>query len=80
VSEDPNIAAAPSDAGTEYTLDSESSDGRPAHDPTAVEEKETDEYFWYEFIGESYVHSMMDGEAIKYQNQHEIKPRIFELR
>jgi hypothetical protein len=41
---------------------------------------ERDENFWYEFIGECYVHGMMDGDAIKYQSQNEIKPRVFELR
>lgn len=39
-----------------------------------------DKQFWYEFKGECYVHSMMDGEAIKYQNQREIPSRVFELR
>lgn len=41
---------------------------------------ERDENFWYEFIGECYVHGMMDGDAIKYQNQNEIRARVFELR
>jgi hypothetical protein len=36
--------------------------------------------FYYEFIGECYVHGMMDGEAIEYQNFKGIKPRTFELR
>jgi hypothetical protein len=36
--------------------------------------------FYYEFIGECYVHGMMDGEAIKYQNDQNIKAQVFELR
>lgn len=40
----------------------------------------SDEYYWYEFVGECYVHGMMDGEAIKHQNQNEIPVKIFELR
>lgn len=36
--------------------------------------------FYYEFIGECYVHGMMDGEALEYQNFKQIKPRTFELR
>ena len=36
--------------------------------------------FWYEFIGECYVHGMMDGEAITRQNFDQIPAQIFELR
>jgi hypothetical protein len=41
---------------------------------------EKDEFFWYEFIGECYVHGMMDGDAIKHQNENGIKAQSFELR
>jgi len=44
------------------------------------DENKGDENFWYEFIGECYVHGMMDGDAIKYQNQNEVKAQVFELR
>lgn len=46
------------------------------------EDEEADDFYWYEFIGECYVHGMMDGEAIEYQNQHiqQLKARTFELR
>lgn len=36
--------------------------------------------YFYEFVGECYVHGMMDGEAIEHQNQHVIKAQVFELR
>ena len=36
--------------------------------------------YYYEFVGECYLHGMMDGEAIKYQNDNKIKAEIFELR
>ncbi|KAL8784217.1 MAG: hypothetical protein Q9213_004109 [Squamulea squamosa] len=34
---------------------------------------------YYRFIGECYLHGMMDGEAITYQNENNIKAEIFEL-
>ncbi|KAH0543391.1 hypothetical protein FGG08_002249 [Glutinoglossum americanum] len=37
-------------------------------------------HFYYELIGECYVHGMMDGEAIKFQNDYDIKAQTFELR
>jgi hypothetical protein len=36
-------------------------------------------YFW-RMVGECYVHGMMDGEAIAWQNEEEVKPEIFDLR
>lgn len=42
--------------------------------------KENVSKYYYEFVGECYLHGMMDGEAIKYQNDNEIKAEIFELR
>ena len=36
-------------------------------------------YFW-RMIGECYVHGMMDGEAIAWQNEKEVRPEIFDLR
>ncbi len=44
-----------------------------------IKAKEPEQYYW-KLIGESYVHGMMDGEAIKYQNEKHIKAEIFELR
>jgi hypothetical protein len=35
---------------------------------------------YYEFVGECYVHGMMDGEAIKYQNEKQVRAQVFELR
>ena len=42
---------------------------------------EAEAYYW-EMIGECYVHGMMDGEAIAYQkeNQATVKPQVFDLR
>ena len=34
----------------------------------------------YEFLGECYVHGMMDGEAMDYQNAKDISAQVFELR
>jgi hypothetical protein len=44
------------------------------------EEGEESRYFYYQFLGEAYVHGIMDGEAMDYQNTQEIKTEIFELR
>ena len=42
--------------------------------------KESADKYHYEFVGECYIHGMMDGEAIKYQNDNHIKAEMFELR
>jgi len=45
--------------------------------------EDDDRYFYYEFFGEAYIHGMMDGEAIEYQNNHKpdpIRTQLFELR
>lgn len=39
-----------------------------------------DRWNYYEFLGECYRHGMMDGEAMRYQNQYSIPTRTFELR
>jgi hypothetical protein len=39
-----------------------------------------DNVCYYEFLGESYIHGMMDGEAMAYQNENGLGTRIFELR
>jgi len=44
------------------------------------EQKEETKGIYYRFMGECYVHGYMDGEAIKYQNDHDIKAEVFELR
>ncbi|KAH8650825.1 heterokaryon incompatibility protein-domain-containing protein [Tricladium varicosporioides] len=36
--------------------------------------------FQYQFIGECYLHGMMDGEAMEVRNNKKIAPRIFEIR
>ena len=35
---------------------------------------------YYKLIGPCYVHGMMNGEAIMYQNDNQVRPEIFELR
>lgn len=36
--------------------------------------------YYFELIGECYVHGMMNGDAIGWQNEKGIKPMVFELR
>jgi len=45
-----------------------------------IRSKAEDLEYWYEFIGECYVHGMMDGDAITYQNTYGMRARVFELR
>ena len=40
----------------------------------------TDGWFYWEMLGECYIDGMMDGEAMAYQNRHNIPPTVFELR
>jgi hypothetical protein len=35
---------------------------------------------FYRIIGECYIHGMMEGEAIEWQNQRQIKSEVFEIR
>jgi len=35
---------------------------------------------YYEFLGECYIHGMMDGEAMAYQNEKGLGAKVFELR
>lgn len=39
-----------------------------------------DDYWFYEFLGECYIHGMMDGEAMAYQNHNIVRAQVFELR
>lgn len=46
-----------------------------------VEEKEpVDDHYFYYVMGESYVHGMMDGEAIREKFVRKLRQRVFELR
>lgn len=46
-----------------------------------IEESLKEHDWWhYEFHGECYIHGMMDGEAMAYQNHHGIQAQPFELR
>ena len=42
--------------------------------------KEKEKEFYFEFLNEAFVYGMMDGDAIRYQNEQDIKPQVFELR
>lgn len=64
-----NEAAEPKSGNTE-----------PAHAADDAKPIEDPKHYYYEFIGECYIHGMMDGEAIKYQNDEDIKAQVFELR
>ncbi|KAI9751699.1 MAG: hypothetical protein M1815_000952 [Lichina confinis] len=39
-----------------------------------------DNWSHYELLGECYIHTMMDGEAMAEQNEKAIRPQVFELR
>jgi hypothetical protein len=39
-----------------------------------------DGYYFYTMFGECYIHGMMDGEAMAYQNENGIPTTVFELR
>jgi hypothetical protein len=36
--------------------------------------------YYYRIVGECYIHGMMEGEAIEWQNQRRIKSEVFEIR
>ena len=42
--------------------------------------KLNERHVYYRLLGECYVHGMMNGEAILYQNEKGIKQEIFEIR
>jgi hypothetical protein len=44
------------------------------------DDEEDERWYYYQFLGEAYVHGMMDGEAMEHQNTQEIKTSLFELR
>jgi hypothetical protein len=44
---------------------------------TALKE---DDRWHYEFFGECYIHGMMDGEAMAFQNNKGVAANVFELR
>ena len=35
---------------------------------------------YYKLLGECYLHGMMDGEAMAYQNQKGLRAQVFEIR
>jgi hypothetical protein len=39
-----------------------------------------DDYWYHEFLGECYIHGMMDGEAMAYQNNNGVRAQVFEFR
>lgn len=42
--------------------------------------KKEDSKVWYKFVGEAYIHGMMDGEAIRLQINEGLRRRTFEIR
>ena len=57
------------------------SNSTPSEEKTDKEKLRAEQRrYWYEFVGECYVHGMMDGEAIKKQNVDQIPAQVFELR
>jgi hypothetical protein len=57
-----------------------SSSAAPPPPPPLIMTAETATGTTYKLIGECYVHGMMDGEAIKYQQKEKIEDRNFDLR
>lgn len=59
-------------------------DQGPPQDDGVQERKnkaaEEDSYLHYTFIGEAYIHGMMDGEAVRLQINENIPKRMFEIR
>lgn len=41
---------------------------------------EDDSYYYYQLLGEAYIHGMIDGAAIQYQSRNRIPTQLFELR
>jgi hypothetical protein len=39
-----------------------------------------DGQYWYEMLGECYIHGMMDGEAMAHQNDKGLPWTVFEIR
>lgn len=57
--------------------------GQKADEWKRVEEhnkRVDDNLCYFEFLGECYIHGMMDGEAMAYQNDENIRAQVFELR
>ncbi|KAH8745623.1 heterokaryon incompatibility protein-domain-containing protein [Hyaloscypha finlandica] len=48
--------------------------------PGRMPPKDEGKKFHYEFIGECYLHGMMDGEAIQFSNNERLPKSVFELR
>jgi len=49
-------------------------------DDSAVETPQNDQHYFYHHMGESYIHGMMDGEAIREKFRLKILETVFELR
>jgi hypothetical protein len=62
---------------TFITKRSENAESRRQEDEI---ERVQQKWCYYELLGESYIHGMMDGEAMAYQNAEEIKAQVFEIR
>ena len=64
-------------ARSQTTASSKGTDKPPPIDISTIPEQR---HVWFEFIGECYVHGMMDGEAIEKQNNEKLQRQLFELR
>lgn len=63
--------------------DKELEKGKMADEQKRIEEhnkRVDDNWCYYEFLGECYIHGMMDGEAMAYQNDENLRAQVFELR
>ncbi|KAL5314435.1 hypothetical protein ACEPPN_017075 [Leptodophora sp. 'Broadleaf-Isolate-01'] len=71
----------PEDYESEDLTDDEETAKNEGRKKTKQEKaKQRDPYRHYEFLGESYIHGMMDGEAVR-QNFYKLKPdHLFEIR
>ena len=58
------LGVSPGSEGTPCSLGIGSATSR-ADDPTEVECGEEWQRYWYEMVGECYLHGMMDGEAMR---------------
>jgi hypothetical protein len=85
-------ASEPSGTTRPNTLEAAAPKGNPKSDAEKYKPNENeymarinealgeDDLYYYEFLGECYIHGMMDGEAMAYQNNNEVRSQMFELR
>lgn len=67
-------------AGDKSKEQAEKEEGERRRQERKDKAKEEDPKRWYKFIGEAYIHGMMDGEAVRLQINEGIPMRMFEIR